>query len=428
MNAGRTLPAFAGYGIELEYAIVDAQSLDARPIARALLDQRAASGVAAHVGPALAWSNELVAHVVELKNAVPVSELDALVHSFQTEIACGNHALAVHGARLMPTGMHPWMNPHTEAVLWSGDEHGIYQTYDRLFDCRRHGWANLQSMHINLPFADEAQFVRLHAAVRLVLPLLPALAASSPIVQASDTGCLDYRLECYRTNALRFPAIAGSIIPESVDSSTEYRQRVLAPMYEQIASYDPEAILRHEWLNSRGAIARFDRNALEIRLADTQECPRMDLAIAEATIAVTRALYDRDPSPMQAIATDDLARVFHDCVRHGEHAVIQDAAYMRALGVPGWRRSAAQLWRKLIDEVGAIRGQPEWWHPYVLAISEQGTLARRILRAVDGEFTRDRLREVYRQLCDCLADGVPFELDLGRDDSTLRIHAGTAQG
>jgi len=100
---------------------------------------------------------------------------------------------------------------------------------------------------------------------------------------------------------------------------------------------------------------------------------------------------------------------------------------MRALGVSGWRRSAAQVWRALIDEVNGIRGQPGWWQPYVLAILEQGTLARRILRAVDGEFTRDRLREVYRRLCDCLADGATFELDVDRDDSTLRVHSGAAQ-
>ncbi|HAL85576.1 MAG TPA: hypothetical protein DCM31_01010, partial [Deferribacteraceae bacterium] len=37
-------------------------------------------------------------------------------------------------------------------------------------------------------------------------------------------------------------------------------------MYRDIAPYDPECILQEEWLNSRGAIARFDRKAIEIRL------------------------------------------------------------------------------------------------------------------------------------------------------------------
>ena len=37
MTARWTYPAFAGYGIELEYAIVDALTLDVRPVANDLL-------------------------------------------------------------------------------------------------------------------------------------------------------------------------------------------------------------------------------------------------------------------------------------------------------------------------------------------------------------------------------------------------------
>jgi hypothetical protein len=32
-------------------------------------------------------------------------------------------------------------------------------------------------------------------------------------------------------------------------------------------------VLRHEWVNARGAIARFDRSAIEIRVLDVAECP-----------------------------------------------------------------------------------------------------------------------------------------------------------
>ena len=40
-------------------------------------------------------------------------------------------------------------------------------------------------------------------------------------------------------------------------------------MYRQIAPLDPDHVVQYEWLNSRGAIARFDRNAIEIRVIDT---------------------------------------------------------------------------------------------------------------------------------------------------------------
>jgi len=41
-------------------------------------------------------------------------------------------------------------------------------------------------------------------------------------------------------------------------------------------------------------------------------------------------------------------------------------------------------------------------------IFENGTLARRILRALGGHADRDRLMKVYSRLCDCLAEGRVF--------------------
>ena len=67
---------------------------------------------------------------------------------------------------------------------------------------------------------------------------------------------------------------------------------LLETIYADLAPLDPEGILRHERGNGRGCIARFDRMALEIRLIDVQECPRMDLAIAEAAVAVSQALVE----------------------------------------------------------------------------------------------------------------------------------------
>jgi len=39
-------------------------------------------------------------------------------------------------------------------------------------------------------------------------------------------------------------------------------------------------VLQNEWLNSRGAIARFERDTIEIRVLDSQETPAAELAIA----------------------------------------------------------------------------------------------------------------------------------------------------
>jgi glutamate---cysteine ligase / carboxylate-amine ligase len=310
MKGSPALHAFTGYGIELEYMIVDRQTMAILPIADELLHKMAGAYVAEAQQGELAWSNELVLHVVELKNTKPVPVLAPLSNAFQAAVRHADQLLEPMGARLMPGAMHPWMDPRAETRLWPGDNAVIYQTYDRIFDCRRHGWANLQSMHVNLPFVGDAEFARLHAAVRLVLPILPALAASSPIAEGRFAGPLDFRMDAYLTHQLRVPSTIGQVIPETVASRAEYQARILAPMYRGIAPLDPEGNLQHEWLNVRGAVPRFTRNALEIRVIDLQECPQADLAVAAATVAVVQALYDARWAPLQAqqeIDTSDTA-------------------------------------------------------------------------------------------------------------------------
>lgn len=403
------LPAFAGYGVELEYMIVDQQTLSVLPLADALLREAAAGGACANEVKrgSFAWSNELVMHLVELKNGSPLPELAPLPAGFQAEIRDINRLLDAMGARLMPSGMHPWMDPRTDTRLWPHGNAAIYQAYDRIFDCKKgHGWANLQSMHVNLPFADDAEFSRLHAAIRLILPVIPALAASSPIADGKFSGWMDFRMEAYRTNALRIPASTGKVIPDTATSRAEYEKQILAPLYRDIAGLDPEGVLRHEWLNSRGAIARFERNAIEIRVIDMQECPQADLAIAAAVAAAVRSLYDATTATLQAqqqISTDALVKILHACMHDAEQAVIDDAAYLRLLGFPGTRCDVQALWQYFVERMP----QADQWAA-LRVILAQGPLARRILHAVGSTFDQSRLAAVYRELCDCLGEGRMF--------------------
>ncbi|HEY5623468.1 MAG TPA: glutamate-cysteine ligase family protein, partial [Gammaproteobacteria bacterium] len=259
---------FEATGVELEYMIVRQDSLDVEPIADVLL-HRVAGAYEAEValGP-LAWSNELAMHVLEFKTNGPTVDLPGSVPDFDDHVRRANRLLGELGACLMPTAMHPWMDPHAELRLWPHEYSPVYEAFNRIFDCSGHGWANLQSAHVNLPFASDEEFGRLHSAIRLVLPLVPALAASSPIVDGRVTGTLDTRLDVYRTNTRRIPSVTGRVIPEPAMTRAEYEARILEPMYRAIAPHDPDGILRHEWLNARGAIARFDRGAIEIRVID----------------------------------------------------------------------------------------------------------------------------------------------------------------
>ncbi len=401
------LGLFEGYGVEIESMIVDSETLDVRSISDEVLKAAAGSYESEVELDGFRWSNELVMHVIEIKTNGPTKTLTGLGGQFHAQVESINRILAQHNARLMPTAMHPWMNPDTDARLWPHENNEIYTAYNRIFDCRGHGWSNLQSMHINLPFANEEEFVRLHAAIRLVLPLLPMIAASSPFVDLHTTGYLDSRLEVYRKNQILVPSITGLVIPESVGSIDEYQMAILGKIYHDIAPHDPEGILQEEWLNSRGAIARFERNTIEIRVIDTQESPIVDLAIAQATVEILRALAEeRWCSFKEQLCwpIEPLADLLMNAVREGDTCLIEDPHYLSLFGLKNeGPLSARHLWVRLIEELGTpIEADP------LVAMFEEGCLARRILTAVGPVANRDRVGEIYRRLCDCLAEGRPF--------------------
>ena len=207
---------FEVHGVELEYMLVDAQTLDVRPRVDDVLAKLAGRVTSDVERGEATWSNELAAHVVELKTTAPSRSLDRLAAVFSAAIDDLQPVLSELNLRMLPTAMHPWMNPASETKLWPHENAAIYQAFDRIFNCHTHGWANVQSVHLNLPFADDVQFERLHAAVRLVLPLLPALAASSPIVESRVADQLDSRLVHYFGHCSRVPSLIGDVIPEPI--------------------------------------------------------------------------------------------------------------------------------------------------------------------------------------------------------------------
>ena len=170
MTTRAPLAAFAGYGIEIEYAIVDRETLNVMPIADRLIEAAAGAPVNEYADGPIGWSNELSLHVIELKTNGPAATLAGLSAQFAAALTHIESLLAGHGARILPGPMHPWMDPEREQRLWPHEQNEIYAAYDRIFNCRGHGWANLQSMHINLPFANDDEFVRLHDAITWFCP------------------------------------------------------------------------------------------------------------------------------------------------------------------------------------------------------------------------------------------------------------------
>lgn len=406
---------FDCFGVELEYMIVDRETLDVSPLCDRVIEAASGEITSEIERGELNWSNELMAHVIELKTAEPTGMLDSLPASFAADVSEVNAFLEPLGARLMPAAMHPWMDPHREAKLWEHDYSPVYQAFDRIFDCSGHGWANLQSMHLNLPFSGDEEFGRLHAAIRLLLPILPGLAASSPFMDGKATGLIDSRLDVYRRNARKVPSVSGRVIPERVFTHDDYQTKLLEKIYADIAPHDPEGILQEEWLNARGAIARFDRNAVEIRVLDVQECPAADLAIAGLIVKVLVALIAERFGSIEDLKSweiDPLEAILLNAIREGERATIDNPGYLEAMGYPHPGEvgvTIGDVWKHLSSILILSGGQdsPHLFDP-IQTILDEGPLARRILTATGANPDRAKLQSVYRELSDCLAEGRMF--------------------
>ena len=402
---------FEAFGIELEYMLVDHQSLDVRSVADRVLETAAGHPISDVEFGAATWSNELALHVLELKGTEPTADLLGLSQSLQQALVAMQPILQTHDALLLPGAMHPWMDPSSEAKLWPHECAEIYQAYHRLFNCLSHGWANVQSVHLNLPFSSDEEFSKLHAAVRLILPILPALTASSPIVQSTRSEWLDMRMRFVRDHCREVPFLTGDMVPEAIFDEATYRREIFSRLQEAIGPHDPEGVFDANFLNARGAIARFDRGSIEIRVMDVQEYPAADVAICAAVVGVLKSLVAQRWHPLQdqqRAPTGMLSKWLDRVSQDAQDTVIDETAYLRLFGVTDPAITAGDLWRHLSDALGNQEPMvPELRRP-LETVLRHGTLANRIIRAVGEDYRREHLRGVYRELNACLTDGNPF--------------------
>ena len=399
---------FEVFGIELEYMLINSADFKVNPIVDKLLTQKNGSLTTDVENGKIEWSNELVAHVVELKTNGPTADLESLDILFAENITEVNDILTGFNSRLLPTAAHPLMHPGTEMKLWQHNYSKIYALYNRIFDCRGHGWSNVQSMHINLPFFDDIEFERLHAAVRLLLPIIPGLSASSPIFEGKSTGYRDARMQVYKTNQKEIPAMTGKVIPERVFNRGDYFKTIFEPINAAIRPHDTEKILDHHFLNSRGAIARFDRNAIEIRVIDVQECPKADISIAVFIIEALKLLVGEELISLEDQKKwheDDLFGIFDAVIKEAETTKISNTEYLDIFDLTG-SCSVNEIWRRiynLIEENISHKHQES-----IQFILENGSLSSRILNALGDDISEKEIVRIYNELANCLAENTFF--------------------
>jgi glutathione synthase/RimK-type ligase-like ATP-grasp enzyme/gamma-glutamyl:cysteine ligase YbdK (ATP-grasp superfamily) len=401
-------------GMELEYPTVD-RDLNVVSLVEPAFRVLAGRGTSDVDLGAVGFSNEIADHVFEIKTQAPMRSLAdaeaALAEGIQRFSAVLH---AEFGARLLPTGMHPWFDPR-KGKLWTRSGLRVYTTYARLFDVRTHGWMNVHAAHLNLPLGREVDAVAMHTAAALLIPYLPALAASSPMYDGELQPAVDGRLAWILEHQARIPESCGELVPEYVEGFGDYRKRILAPMYRALDRLPDTGAIRHEFFNTRGAILRFARRAMEIRVLDTQECVKMDVAVAAFVRSALKHLTQRVAAgrvelPDHAVLVED----FRACIADGSAARVR-APHLDVERDGEGRAEVKDVLRHLLScGRRTVRRDEAPYLDLAARMVETGTLSERIRAAVapasdaDDETFTEAARRVYIELIDCLEANEPW--------------------
>jgi len=300
-------------GPEHEFSIVD-EKLHPLPIVDTVIKELNGCTVNYVRLKNFTFGKELQSHVAEFKANMPFYSPKTFEENMQKAVLeITDFVERKHDAQLLGTGMHPFLRLE-EAKVWSHRDRKIYEALSRIFNFCQHGWLNIQAFQLNLSYGNEKEAIKLHNALANLLPYVPAVSASSPVYESKISEYADSRLHFYRINQKEIPSVTGNIIPEYVNSFREYRQITINNYTEELEKLNaPGCLLNKEWLNSRGAVFRFDRKAIEIRIMDEQECIKADVALSCFIRAGLRGmLSQREPYLPRDLLIQDLNSVIKD--------------------------------------------------------------------------------------------------------------------
>jgi len=347
------------------------------------------------------FGKELQLHVMEIKANAPFKSPELFEETMQRAVTTLLDFLGKkYRARLLGTGMHPLLRLN-ETGVWPHRHRKIYNELGKLFNLTQHGWLNIQSFHLNLPYAREATGVLMHNLLAGLCAYLPAISAASPLYEGTISPNVDNRLYFYKLNQREVPSITGDIVPEPVSSFAQYRTDVIERYSQDLAKAGAEkTILFKEWINSRGVIFRFDRSALEVRVMDEQECIKSDVALSCFVRAALRGLMAERTEPLshQLLVTD-----FNSVIAEGLNAKVLHPKGATA-------RQVCQYLFKVASENAEEAEKKYLW--IIQKRIENGNLSdiirERVLKKAQKTDLKEAVLSVYSTLIKCLADNQPY--------------------
>src|SRR3954468_4688921 len=258
-------------GIEEEFALLDAQTLDLAPRFEELRDAADAGDPLLSEGIA----GELISSEIEIRSGRGEDLADALAR--QRELRQRLFGLSdSHRIALGATGTHPWADYREQPNI--DTEHYRRVVEGLQYVARRN---NTFSVHVHVGLRDPDPAVRGCDRLRPVLPLLLTISANSPYVDGRDSGLHSVRSQIFTKS---FPRCG---IPDSFGSWAAYREYV-----DFLVRTDSIVEYTQVWWSIR---PHFSFGTVEVRICDAQSTAQEAEALSGLIVAcVAQAARDED--------------------------------------------------------------------------------------------------------------------------------------
>jgi len=351
--------------------------------------------------PRFTFGKEIQLHVMEIKPNMPFRSPENFEETMHAAVlTLADFLESKYRAHLLGAGMHPLLKLE-ETGVWPHRHKKIYQAYSKVFNLNQHGWLNIQSFQLNIPYSNEKSAIFMHNMLAEICAYLPAISASSPIYEGKFGENVDNRLHFYMLNQKEVSSVTGDVIPEYVSSFKQYEKEVIERYSLDLAHAGvDECLLYNDWVNSRGVIFRFDRKAIEIRVMDEQECVKSDVALSCFIRAVLRGLMRET---VEFLPHEILVKDFNSVVVDGLNAKVLHPHGSTA-------RRVCQYFFKIAWE-NATEEEKKYL-PIIQKRIECGSLSEiireRILRKAQKTDFREAIINIYLRLIKNLTDNQPY--------------------
>jgi carboxylate-amine ligase len=288
-------------GLEEELAILDADTLALVPRFEQLRDS-AEPALAQHL------AGELIRSEIEIVSGRGEDLADAFARQREARRLLFAHA-AAHGVALGATGTHPWSDYREQQFIET--EH-----YRRVADSLRYVAKrnNTFSLHVHVGVHGLDRAVRVCDRLRPILPTLLALSASSPYLDARDSGLHSARTQSFTKS---FPRCG---VPDAFGGWRAFRDYLRLLI-------DTGSIVEYTqvWWSVRPHLTF---GTVEVRICDAQPTAQESEALAALIVAcVAAAAADVDAGvPFEDPAPRLIEENMWRAIRHGMDGELIDLA------------------------------------------------------------------------------------------------------